>query len=111
MKAFIYCRTTDRNPTAIKAQQLACLGYCRREGLAVAKVFLDVDAGAFAMGPGLRGLIRACRIRGCDVQHLVLYPSADAGWVIRKLADALTKPITAAASSSSDPACRSEVYR
>ena len=111
MKAFIYCRTTDRNPTAVKAQELACIGYCRRENLAVAKVFLDVDVRAFTIGPSLRGMIRACRSAGCDVQHLVLYPSADAGWVIRKLADALTKPVTAAASSFSDPACRSEVHR
>ena len=92
MKAFIYCRTTDRNPTAIKAQKVACANYCRLEGLAVEKLFLDIDVAAFAEGPGLGGLIRACRATSCDVRHLVLYPSADTSWVIRKLAEALKSP-------------------
>ena len=109
MKAFIYCRTTDRNATAIKAQKLACIGYCRREGLAVEKVFLDVDAGVFTIGHGLRGLIRACRGAGCDVRHLVLYPTVDSAWVIRKLADAvMTMPAIAADSSSSTNARRTD---
>ena len=111
IKAFIYCRTTDRNPTAVKAQKLACINYCRRESLAVAKVFFDVGVAAFTIGPGLRGLIRAGRTAGCDVRHLVLYPTIDAGWVIRILADASTTPVIVADSSSSNNAeCSSEVY-
>ena len=56
-KAFIYCRIPNKNPTAIEAQKAVCSDYCRREGLAIAKLFQDVGTAASTVGPGLRGLI------------------------------------------------------
>jgi hypothetical protein len=95
VKAFVYCSTASRNPTAIKAQKLACIDYCKREGLTVTKVFVDVGVAEPAIGPGLRSLIRACQAVGGNVRHLVLYPTDDSALIIRLLADALASPIIA----------------
>jgi len=95
IKAFIYCRTVNQSPIAINAQKLACIGYCKREGLTVAKVFADIDVAEPAIGPGLRNLIRACQTVGGNVRHLVLYPTVNSASIIRTLADALASPIIA----------------
>ena len=92
VEAFIYCKTMNRNPIAINAQKLACIDYCKRERLTVAKVFVDVEVAESAIGPGLRSLIRACRAAGGNVAHIVLYPTVDPSLVISMLADVLASP-------------------
>jgi hypothetical protein len=89
MKAYIYCRTANSNPVALQAQKVACIAYCKREGLMVAKVFSDVNIPARTVGPGLRDLIRVCRTGGKNVHHLVLYATVDSAWITHALADAL----------------------
>ena len=95
VKAFVYCSTASRNPTAIKAQKLACIDYCKREGLRVAEMFVDVDVADSTIGDGLRRLIQACQAAGGNVRHLVLYPTVDSALVMSMLADAFASPTIA----------------
>lgn len=76
-RAVIYCRVSTKEQTknlSLETQEKACRGYCRREKLAVARVFVEEGESAkTAERTRLRQLIDYCRENKGSVHVVVVY--------------------------------------
>ncbi len=75
-RAVVYCRVSSKEQTtnfSLPVQQKACLDYCQRQGIAVAKVFLEGESAKTADRTMLKELLAYCREHRGSLHYLVVY--------------------------------------
>jgi site-specific DNA recombinase len=76
-RAVIYCRVSTKEQTqnlSLPTQRRACEDYCRREGIEVARVFMERGESAkTANRPELQAMLAFCRQNKKLVQFVVVY--------------------------------------
>jgi site-specific DNA recombinase len=76
-RAVVYCRVSTKeqvNNLSLPVQQRACLEYCDRQGISIARVFMEEGESAkTADRPELQALLTYCRQQRGSVQYLVVY--------------------------------------
>lgn len=77
MRAVIYCRVSSKEQTknlSLATQEKACRDYCKRQGFAVDKVFVEGGESAKTIArTELQKLIEYCRERKPQITYLVVY--------------------------------------
>jgi site-specific DNA recombinase len=76
-RAVVYCRVSTKEQVAnfsLPVQQRACLDYCERQGIAIARVFIEEGESAkTADRPELKEMLAYCRQQRGSVHCLVVY--------------------------------------
>jgi site-specific DNA recombinase len=76
-RAIIYCRVSTKEQVAnlsLPVQQRACLDYCERQGISIARVFVEEGESAkTADRPELQAMLSYCRQQRGSIQYLVVY--------------------------------------
>ena len=77
MRAVVYCRVSTKPQVenlSLPTQRKACEEYCRREGMEVARVFMEEGESAkTADRAQLQGLLAYCREQKRQIQFVVVY--------------------------------------